>query len=70
MAGKVGLNSTEGLKALGIDTSTFLQLNNYAFRRYAPLAQLVELLTLNHQVDGSKPSWRTRFARIAKNNGH
>jgi hypothetical protein len=28
----------------------------------APLAQLVEQLTLNQRVEGSSPSWRTNFS--------
>ena len=31
--------------------------------KYAPLAQLVEQLTLNQRVPGSSPWWRTIMAR-------
>lgn len=53
MAGELGLNPREGLKALGIDTSTFLH-------RYAPVAQRTELMTLTHQAAGSNPARSTQ----------
>ena len=41
------------------------------YRSQAPLAQLVEQLTLNQLVEGSSPSWCTnlRFATIGRPKG-
>jgi hypothetical protein len=53
-------HTAKKISRLAVDNRIFCSYNILVFISHAPLAQLVEHLTLNQGVRGSSPRWRTR----------